>query len=151
MRPPTNIREPTQQPPKARFARRVRARQGPEREGQILRGLKALFRPLLQTPAHNAIQRRRDQPRILRQILRIFFQNRRHGFGGGVAVKRPLPRNHFIQHRTEREDVGARIHSFASHLLRRHVAGGAHHHASHRGRTSDGQSFITRTRRIRLR
>ena len=40
-----------------------------------------------------------------------------------------VPGRHLIQHRTEGEQIGARIQLFRAHLLRRHVGDGAHRRA----------------------
>ena len=53
----------------------------------------------------------------------------RGGFSPAFPLRRPLKctsaRDHLVQHRAEREDVGARVHAPARGLLGCHVAGGA--------------------------
>ncbi len=45
----------------------------------------------------------------------------------GLSAKRRMAGQHLEQHATEREDVAARVDIQPSHLLRRHVPGGAEH------------------------
>jgi hypothetical protein len=56
-------------------------------------------------------------------------QHRRHGRAGEGAP----PRQQLVEHRAEREDVGARVRAVAVRLLGRHVVRSAHHDAA-RGR-----------------
>jgi hypothetical protein len=60
------------------------------------------------------------------QIGRLFAQDRRHRFGGGVATEGTLAHEHFVEHRAEREEIRARVERLPAHLLGRHVAHGAH-------------------------
>ena len=50
----------------------------------------------------------------------------------GVALEGRPPVEHLVEHRAEREDVGAVVDRLAAHLLRRHVADGAEHGAGRR-------------------
>ena len=43
----------------------------------------------------------------------------------GIAVERRLARGHFVEHRAEAEEIGARIEVLAARLFRRHVGNGA--------------------------
>src|SRR5262249_27437734 len=45
------------------------------------------------------------------------------------ARERRVAREHFIQHHAEAEDVATRINFLPARLLRRHIAGRAHHRA----------------------
>ena len=72
------------------------------------------------------------------QLRRVVFQDRGHGLGRGVAAESAHPGKHFVEHRTKCKDVAARIGGLAAHLLRRHVARRAHHHARRRVRTGEG-------------
>ena len=63
----------------------------------------------------------------LRQLRRIFAQDRGHHLDTGGAFERRFPAEALVQHQPEAEDIATRIHHFAAHLLRRHVAGRAHH------------------------
>src|ERR1035438_593350 len=49
-------------------------------------------------------------------------QNRRKGTSQRPTVKRPLPGKHLIQESAKRENIGARIHRFASGLFGRQIA-----------------------------
>jgi hypothetical protein len=50
---------------------------------------------------------------------------------GGVSRERLAAGQHFVQHETEGEDVGAGVGGLALRLLRRHVGHGSHHRARH--------------------
>ena len=52
------------------------------------------------------------------------FENR-----GRVSAEGALPGRHLVENQAEGEQVGARIQLLAAHLLRRHVARGAHRRA----------------------
>ena len=58
----------------------------------------------------------------LREIRRLLRQDRRDRVGRRVAAERALPREHLVEDRPEREDVGPAVGGLAAHLLRRHVA-----------------------------
>ena len=62
-------------------------------------------------------------------VRRVFPQDRVHRLGGRVAAERALARQHLVEDRAEREDVGARVGGLAAHLLGRHVAERAQHDA----------------------
>ena len=87
---------------------------------------------------HDAIECRRQGTAIWRRLGRIVVQNRRHGLGGGVALKGADAAEHFVEHRAEAENVGAAIHLAAANLLGRHVAGGSHHRSHAGGRDVGG-------------
>ena len=77
---------------------------------------------------------------VMGYLWRLFFQHRSHGFCSSVATEGADARKHFVQHRTEGEDVGARIGGLAAYLLGRHIARRTHDHA-HRGvRAGAGES-----------
>ena len=77
----------------------------------------------------------------LRQISRILASDGGHGFSSRLPRKRPLAAQHFVQHRAEAEDIAAGVRLLPAHLLRRHVAHGAHHRAGV-GREDGGQGRI---------
>lgn len=56
------------------------------------------------------------------EIGRLLFENGADGVGRRVATKSVLAAHHFIEHRAETEDVGARVDSGSAALLGRHVA-----------------------------
>ena len=58
---------------------------------------------------------------------RILLQDRAHHVGRRVAAERPVPREQLVEHRAEREDVGAGVGVLPADLLGRHVADGAEH------------------------
>ena len=58
----------------------------------------------------------------LREVRRLLRQDRRDRVRRRVAPKRALTREHLVQDRAEREDVGPAVGRLAAHLLRRHVA-----------------------------
>ena len=63
-----------------------------------------------------------------------------------LALKRLMAGGRFKQNAAEREDVRALINLFhlALRLLRRHIARGAHHHASQRLLRHDSCADLTR-------
>ena len=63
------------------------------------------------------------------EVRRLLRQDRRHRVGGGFPLERALAAEHLVEHRAEREHVGAMIDREAAHLLRRHVAERAQDHA----------------------
>jgi hypothetical protein len=74
---------------------------------------------------YDSLKRRRDIAIDLGQFWRVFLQDRRHGFGSGVALEGALPAQHFKQDRAEGKDVGTIVDGHAANLFRRHVPGGA--------------------------
>jgi len=63
------------------------------------------------------------------ELGRILFQDRAHGFHGGIAVESALSGEHFVEDCTETENIGAVVGSVSFHLFRGHVADRAHDHA----------------------
>ena len=68
---------------------------------------------------------------------RVTIQNRVEDHRRTLAAERQRARRHLVEHRSEREQVGARIQLFRPHLLRRHVG----HRAQRRART--GQVLLS--------
>jgi hypothetical protein len=74
-----------------------------------------------------------DEPRQAGRRLRLqrrerrwfVLQNRRHDLRRRVADERAHARQHLVEQRPERPDVGARVDRLPFHLLRRHVRHGA--------------------------
>ena len=64
-----------------------------------------------------------------RDVGRLFVENGAHRFDEGRPLKRMPAGHQLVQHRTEREDVGAMVGRLCPHLLRRHVTRRAEHHA----------------------
>src|SRR5439155_23157721 len=58
-----------------------------------------------------------------------FAQDRADSIGSRFATKGALARKHLVKNRPERKNIGTMIGWFSAHLLRRHVADRAHHHA----------------------
>jgi hypothetical protein len=96
-----------------------------EVEGEIARGLKALVRILFEAVAHHAFERAGDADVELVEIGRLVFEDRVQRLDRRVAAERRASRQHLVEHRAEREDVGAVIAGAAADLLGRHVADGA--------------------------
>ena len=65
----------------------------------------------------------------LREVRRLLRQDRGDRVGRRVAAERPLPRQHLVEDRPEREDVRARVGGPAADLLGRHVAHRPEHDA----------------------
>ena len=64
-----------------------------------------------------------------RQLRRLVLQDGVHHLDRRIARKRPLAAEHLIKHDAEAEQVRTVVGSFATHLLRRHIAGCTQHHA----------------------
>ncbi len=60
---------------------------------------------------------------------RILLENRGHPLDRRLAAEGGTAREHLVEHRAEREDVGAVVGGFAAHLLRGHVPGRSQHEA----------------------
>ncbi len=72
---------------------------------------------------HDAIERWRNRAGDERR--RVVLENRAHALDRGIAAKGVMPREHFVEDRAKRKDVGAVVGGFATDLLGRHVAGGS--------------------------
>ena len=84
----------------------------------------------------DAIEMRRMAPASERG--RIVLEDRGHPLDRRVAAEGGTAREHLVEHCAEREDVGAVIGGFATHLFRRHVAGRSQHVAgAGRGRGAE--------------
>ena len=97
----------------------------------------------LEAAANDPIEWLRNGAAARRELGDVLLQDRRHRFGGGVALERTPAGEHLEQHRAQREDVGAVIDPGAAHLLGRHVADRAENHArlgptGHRRRVGAG-------------
>ena len=99
---------------------------------QIVRGLKALVRGLLQATCHDTRQRRRHGAIGRGDLRRIGVQHGGHRLDGRVAAEGPSAREHLVQHHPKRKQIGALIDRASGHLFGRHVRGCADHDA-HRG------------------
>src|SRR5215510_1568660 len=91
--------------------------------------MESLFGILFQTMPNYALKRGRHVLIALRQIGRIFFQDRAHRLSCGFTVKSSLAGEHLVEDRSERKDVRAMIYWTTSHLLRRHVPDCSHDHS----------------------
>ncbi len=60
------------------------------------------------------------------QLRRILPENRRHRFRRSLAPEGPVAREHFVEQRAERKQIGARVDRLSADLFRRHVAHRAH-------------------------
>jgi hypothetical protein len=98
-----------------------------QREGEILRRLKALIRRLLERATHDPLNAVWNRSADVTELRRIVLQNCCHGLSSGVAPEGPLPGHHLVEHGTEAEDVRTMIDVAATYLFRRHVADGAQH------------------------
>ena len=63
------------------------------------------------------------------ELRRVLLQDRADRVSLGIALECALPRQNLVQESAERKDVAARVGVLATHLLRRHVAHGAHQHS----------------------
>src|SRR2546428_1489263 len=79
--------------------------------------LPAAFRILFQTPADDPVELRWNIRNGLRNRLRLLVKDRRKRGQLGCTCERLPPGNHFVEHRTEREDIRARIWLLGLDLL----------------------------------
>ena len=93
----------------------------PQINEHILDMLVALRWVLCERLSDNPLELHRHIAPPRRERLRLVVQNRIHHRRFIVARKRPLPRDHLVEHDAERPDVGAAIDLFPRCLLRRHV------------------------------
>lgn len=77
----------------------------------------------------NALQGGSRVGQKLRDWRRIFAQNRRHGFLRSRLAKSSRAGEHFVENGAKGKDVRAMVDGLSAHLLRGHVADGAHDHA----------------------
>ena len=96
-----------------------------ELERQVARGLESILFVLLETPPHDGGGHRRQAGVERERIRGLRMHDGVHRLERRLALKRALAGEHLVQHRAEREDVGAVIDRLAAHLLGRHVAGRA--------------------------
>src|SRR5262249_55111852 len=99
-----------------------RTQSGFERRAQVGRRLETLWGLLLQTPAYDVGDERRRND--LWRLRACDGGERVHSRRAG---KRAPAGQHFVEHCTEGEDVGARVEGLALCLFRRHVRGRAGH------------------------
>ncbi len=101
---------------------------------EVLRRGVTLLRVLREATLHDPAERRRDPRREPRERLRLLTDDRGERLGGRPALERAAARGHLVEHRAERELVGAEVDRLRPRLLRRHVAHGAEDGARHRAR-----------------
>ena len=115
--------------------------EGLERERHVPRRLEAVLSLLLEAVADDAVEPRRHL-QLRRELLRLLLQDRVQRLDRRVPVERPAARQHLVEHRPEREDVGAVVRGLAPRLLRRHVADRPQHHARPRVPRQGGRSRV---------
>ena len=98
-----------------------------QRQLQVQHALKPTVRVLAQTAHDGAFELGRHGPCDLVDGQRVPRHYRGQDAGARLARKRTLASTHFVQNRTQREDVRARIHWLAFGLLRRHVRHASNH------------------------
>jgi hypothetical protein len=98
--------------------------------------MKAAIGILAHVALDDALEFAGDFRRQFRRRIGLVAQHRGERGCGGIAAERPAARDHFIEHRAETEDVGARVQLLAFSLLRRHVSRGAGDLAFFRNRCS---------------
>ena len=94
--------------------------------GHVARALPAIVRVLLQTLAHDVVERRRTHTLNVRDRRRLRGDDGGDQAGAVLPFERLLARGHLIQQSAEGEDVGARIGRRAFELLGRHVLERSH-------------------------
>ena len=121
-----------------------------EGKREIARRLKPFRRVLLETPADDALDF--GWNRCVGPLHRwwIGVEQRTDGVSAGLTVKGAATRQHFVEHRTEREDVGAVVDRLAAHLLGRHVADRPKHGSGRRLRHRHGDGQRAAGIRVRI-
>jgi hypothetical protein len=96
---------------------------------EVSRRLPAALRALRQARLDQLIERVRRRRLERGHGRRLAFENRANQARLASAVERFVAGQHLVQHRTEREDVGADIGFLPFQLLGRHVLEGANDRA----------------------
>src|SRR5436190_24302660 len=91
--------------------------------------MKTIRRLFLETAADDAVERPWQIRIDVCELRRIFFEDGVHRLDVRIAAEGTPSGHHFVEDRTEREDVGPVIERLRADLLRRYVADSAHHHA----------------------
>ena len=91
----------------------------------IVRSLKAVVRMFCEAGVDKVFEGRRGKRLNRRNRFGIFFQNRAGYANLALTLERPLAASHFIERRTQGEQIRARVSLFTFNLLRRHVLNGA--------------------------
>ena len=109
--------------------------------------MKAFVGAFLEASLQDALPGRSGQHTRRRDVGRILLEDRRHRFGGGVALERAASGEHLVEDAAQREDVGAMIAALPANLLGRHVTDRAEHDARFgRGRN---RGRVRRRERVR--
>ncbi len=108
---------------------------GGEVARQVLGRRVAVLRVLHEAALDDPAQGRRRLRVRLGDRLRVLAHDRDERLGAGLALEGALARRHLVEDRAEGELVGAEIDRPSGGLLRRHVAGRAHHGARLRRRS----------------
>ena len=82
----------------------------------------SLVRIFGKTPAYDLVDRRRHQRLKRGDRGRLTLEDRKADSGRAVPVECPLPGQHLVEDRTEREQIAAGVHLAAANLFGRHVA-----------------------------
>ena len=104
-----------------------------------MRGMESIVAALLETAADDTLESGR---RARRQIGRIVLEDRGQRFRGRLPLERPTPRQHFVDHHAQGEDVGAVVDRLPADLLGRHVAHGAEDDAHLGERVGHGRGLL---------
>ena len=87
----------------------------------VARALPAVLGILLQALAHHVVERRRRHALHARDRGRLGRDDRGDQARARLALERAASRGHLVEHRAQREDVGARVRRLPLELLGRHV------------------------------
>src|SRR5690349_9314903 len=84
--------------------------------------------------SNNGIELSRQAGTKVAQVLGLFRQDCRQHFEAGISGKSASAGEHFIEHRAEAEDIGARVGLPPARLLRAHISECSAKHALARGK-----------------
>ena len=101
--------------------------------------MESILAALLEAAADDARECRR---RVRREIGGIVFEDRGERFRCRIALERPRPRQHLVDHHAQREDVGAVVDRLPADLLGCHIAHRAHDDARTREGVGDLRGLI---------